>query len=154
MTRRRAIPTLFAILLLSCWIPSCSAVLPFLPKIVAVVTDAISTLQVIDSAVARWMDARPNLDPKVRARYRASYERCVTALNAANRALAGVEKLDQQDIDAAFAEFREAYIALRDLLAIEGIARADAGGRLMVSSDGADAIELPVPEAMTFRLEK
>jgi hypothetical protein len=150
MPRRRTVPLLVAILLLGLSAPAC-AVLPMLPKIVAVVTDAIATMQVIDSAVERWMDAHPNLDPKVRARYRAAYERCVTALNAANHALAGVEKIDQQDIDTAFAEFRAAYIALRDLLVVEGIARADDTGSLTVSA-ASDLISLPTPEAMTYQL--
>ncbi len=131
--------------------PACQVV-PMLPKIVAVVADAIATLQVIDSAVERWMDEHPNLDPKVRAKYRAAYERCVTALNAANHALSGAKHLEQSDIDAAFAEFREAYIAMRDLLVVQGIAKADATGKLSLSADGSDAIELPTPEAMTFQL--
>lgn len=130
-------------------LPSCAPVIAALPQVVAVITDAIATLSVIDKAVEQWMDAHPSIDPAKRARYREAYTRCVNALNAANHALAGVEKLDQSQVDAAFAEFKTAYYALRDLLVIEGVARADAQGRLSV---GDDAVVLPEPEALTFRL--
>lgn len=130
-------------------LPSCAPIMAALPQVVAVITDAMATLTVIDQAVEQWLDAHPNVDPAKRAKYREAYTRCVSALNAANHALAGVEKLDQSQVDVAFAEFKTAYYALRDLLVIEGVARADTQGRLTV---GTDAVLLPEPEALTFRL--
>lgn len=139
--------------LLSFALPSCAAIVPLIPKIAAVVTDAIATIQVIDSAVDTWMDQHPNVDPKVRARYEAAYAKCVQALNAANHALAGAEQIDQEDFDAAFANFKVAYLELRNLLVMEGIARPGVDGELSVSAVAAsDAIVLPEPEALTYRL--
>ena len=149
---RRWWPKLLVLLTLAGGLPACATIVPMLPKLVAVVTDAMATLTVIDSAVDGWLDQHPNVDPKLRRDYEAAYTRCVTALNAANHALAGAEKLDQQDIDAAFAEFRAAYLALRDLLVMQGVAVAAGNGELSVSASPSDAIVLPVPEAFTYRL--
>jgi hypothetical protein len=149
--RRLWLPKLFILLCLVFGAPACATILPMLPKLVAVVTDAMATLTIIDGAVDQWIDQHPNVDPKLRAKYEAAYARCVAALNAANHALAGAEKLDQQDIDAAFAEFRAAYLAMRDLLVMEGVAVAGPQDELSVGV-ATGAIVLPVPEALTYRL--
>lgn len=152
MTHR---PRLFVSLLLALSfaisLPACAAVGPLLPKLVSVITDAVVTLNVIDSAVEQWVARHPEVDPKVVAAYRAAYARCEAALAAANHALAGAKDLDQDDVDAAFEEFRIAYLALRDMLVLDRIAVPTPNGELSVGS-APDAIVLPTPEALTYRI--
>lgn len=128
--------------------PGCKELIPLIPKIVAVLADATSTLQIIDTAVEEWFDQHPDVDPKVRAEYRLLYAKCHEALNGANHALQGAEDLTQNDYDAAFAEFKAAYIQLRDLLYREGIASTD--GKL--GAAGA-TVDVPEPMALTYRVQ-
>ena len=130
---------------------ACAPVIRALPQIVSVITDASATIQLIDSAVSAWFARHPDVKPEVRDQYRAAYERCLIALNVANHAAAGAGALDQQEVDAAFAEFRAAYLALRDLLVLERVATVAPDGRLSVD-DGADLIVLPEPVALRLQV--
>ena len=126
----------------------CAAVLPVIPKIVAVITDAIAIMQIIDNAVQTYFATHPDVPAKVKQAYALAYRKAMDGLNAANHALTGVEDLDQQQYDAAFEEFKQAYLDLLDLLAKQGLMQ---GNQLRVSPT--ETVELPEPAALTFRVE-
>lgn len=127
----------------------CAAILPAIPKIVSVITDAMSILQIIDGAANEFFRTHPDVPPEVRAKYVTLHAKAVSALNGANHSLRGVEDLDQGDVDAAFAEFKAAYRELADFLASEGIM----SGGTMKAGDGS-TIAIPEPEALTFTLDE
>jgi hypothetical protein len=104
-------------------------------------------MQIIDAAVEEWFAMHPDVKPEVKKKYRQVYAKCQDALNAANHALAGTEELTQEQYDAAFQSFKEAYLELRDLLHREGIAVNDKLGT------GQSAMDLPEPMALSYRVQ-
>jgi hypothetical protein len=131
---------------------ACAPVIGALPQIVAVITNASATLQLIDSAVRAWLDRHPGTNPALRERYRGAYERCLSALDAATHALSGADKLDQQEVDAAFAEFKLAYLALRDMLVLERVAAPAADGQLTVELGVGDRVVLAEPDVLWLQV--
>ena len=125
----------------------CAAIMPVIPKIVSVLADAASTLAIIDTAVQEWFRLHPDVQPETRAKYVAIYTRTMRAMNAAQTSLRGVEKLDQEQYDAAFEDFKRAYIELRDFLSTEGMMQ---NGRM---SAGGEDVEIPEPEALRFQVD-
>lgn len=123
----------------------CAALLSALPVVSTVVTDAMSVLEVIDVNVQEWFRQHPDQDA-VRRAYLDAYARAVNALNAASHALAGVKNVTQQEFDAAFADFRQAFYELRNVLVAN---RLMVGDQLMV---GQTTIVVPEPEALTYRV--
>lgn len=147
----RFVVTLLVILVSFCSVVTatgCAAVIPMIPKIASVITDAIAILQIIDGAVQEFFRTHPDAPPELRARYTALHAKSLAALNAANHSLEGVEDLDQNQVDAAFAEFRAAYLELRDFLASEGLMV----GGVVKAGDGTE-IQIPEPEALTVRID-
>lgn len=127
----------------------CAAVLPAIPTVVSVITDAIAILNIIDNAVQTYFATHPATPEKVKTAYASAYRKAMSSLNAANHALTGVEDLDQKQYDAAFAEFQLAYRELLDLLSKEGLMRE--GNQLRVSFD--ETVQLPEPAALTHRVD-
>jgi len=125
----------------------CAAVMPLIPQIVSVVTDAMVVLGIIDNAVGEYFRSHPDLDPVVRARYVQAFQKAMTALNAAQHALRGAEDIDQQQYDAAFAEFKAAYQELLALLEKQGMLRQQ-----YLSASPGTQVYVPTPEALTFRV--
>lgn len=124
----------------------CAAVAAALPVLTAVVTDAFAVLSVIDGAARHWFTLHPNKE--VERHYLEVYTKTIKALNAANHALAGAKNLDQDQYDAAFAEFRDAYAELMELLERHGISEQ----QKLKLSDGS-TVHLPEPLALTHRVE-
>lgn len=123
----------------------CAALLSSLPAISAVVTDAMSVLEVIDAGARDWFRSHPDLG-QVQQAYLDAYAKAVNALNAANHVLAGATHITQEQFDAAFAEFRQAFAELRNVLELNGILQ---GNTLMV---GQTPVAIPEPAALTYQV--
>jgi hypothetical protein len=126
----------------------CAAAIPVLTKIAAVVMNAKIVLDIIDGGVREWFRTHPDTPDKVVKKYEALHKKALLALDAAAQIVAGSTDLSQDEYDAAFAEFKQAYIDLVNLLHKQGIARDGT----MAAADGS-TLELPEPLALTHRVE-
>lgn len=149
--RSRTVSSLLTAICISLTVPvmtGCAAAIPVLTQIAAVVTDAFVVLQIIDRAATEWFQLHPHVPPEVRAEFERVYQKALLALNAAQRAIAGSTELSQREYEAAFADFKQAYYELLQLLQREGIARAD---RTVLV--GTSQTVLPEPLALTYQVE-
>jgi hypothetical protein len=122
----------------------CAAVAPYLPTVIAAVTDGALVIDTIDKFVDRYFESRPNAD--LQKKVDIAVARTRSALDAALRIASGAQHLNQAKVDEAFAEFRLAY---QDLLALTGPlgVMAGGGGKLQARPGG-----LLVPEPMALAL--
>lgn len=126
----------------------CAAVMPLIPQIVSIVTDAMVVMGIIDNAAQEYFRSHPNVDPMVRAKYVQAFQKAMVALNAAQHALRGAEDLDQKQYDAAFAEFKAAYQELLALLEKQGMMNQQ-----YLSAAPGEQVYVPTPEALSYKVE-
>lgn len=125
-------------------VPGCAAwqkVEPVLNDVQTAVTDAAAILDAIRSVVNVFFLAKPM--PEVQAKIEKVLGDTELGLSAAARALKGVQDASQEQLDAAWKDFRASYAELLTLLRDVGI----------VSTDGKMAtrrgmVSLPEPLAM------
>jgi hypothetical protein len=129
---------------------ACATLLPLIPQIVSIVTDAMNVLDIVDTAVNQYLRTHPNTPPEFAQKYAVLYAKTRTALNAATNSLKGVSDLDQKQYDSAFAEFKTAYLELTALLEKQGVTT---GGYLTASLDSGP-VRIPEPEALRFQVQK
>jgi hypothetical protein len=130
-------------------VPCCAPLTAALPPLVAVVTSAILELDWLESAVTNWFQRHP--DPKAEAEFHAAYQKAVAALLAAQSAVNGLEKLNQEQYDEAFADFKKAYLELRDLLFKHGIASPMGVGAFGIASE-TGLVQVPTPVAFSYQV--
>lgn len=138
---------LLAALALACSLstaPGCATIAPFLPKVIAAVTDGALVIDTIDRFVDRYFESRPNAE--LQKKVDVAVARTRSALDAALRIASGAQDLNQAKVDEAFKEFRLAY---QDLLALVGPlgVMAGGGGKLQARPGG---LLVPEPMAMTL----
>ena len=124
--------------------PSCATIAPFLPTVIAAVTDGALVVDTIDRFVDRYFETRPN--PDLQKKIDVATARVRSALDAALRIASGAQHLNQAKVDEAFAEFRLAYQDLLALVGPLGVTTSNAG-QLRATPGG-----LMVPEPMAMRL--
>src|SRR5688500_16867770 len=148
MRLRYLVAPLLAFLVMTA--PGCAAVVSALPSVIAAVTDAMLILDQIEDFVRRYFAANP--DPAREKKFDVAMTRCRSALVAAQRTAKGAEKLDQQKVDEAFAEFKVAYRELAALCAtIPGLRVQKPGEKPLTARPGELAV--PAPEALTIKAE-
>ena len=128
------------VLLLGGGTMSCAAVLQALPIVVAAVQDSAMILDVIE----RFVHSRPGKHDEVDAKI----AKARAALMAALRTAQGIEKLDQAKVDAAFADFKAAYM---ELLVISGPLGVHSGEKLALAPGG---LVVPEPVALTLKIPR
>jgi hypothetical protein len=121
------------------------AVVPYLPTVIAAVTDANMILDGIEKFVERFFAAKP--DSVLQAKVEIAVARTRGALNLALRSAQGVEKLDQAQIDAAFVDFKIAY---QELLALTAPLGVSSGPALRAVPGG---LNVPEPMALTLKVK-
>ena len=125
-----------------------AAVAGALPTVIQLVQDAVLVIDQIDSA------ARPFFEKEENAEFLKEYDEKMfvakKSLQIALRASEGGKKLSDEEIDAAFADFRDAYKDLLGLLRDHGL-MSEAGA--MKASSGV-SIDVEAPLALTLRSEK
>ena len=119
------------------------AVIGALPTITQLVQDAMLVLDQIDSTARPFFEREENAD--LLREYDRRMFQAKKTLQVALRASEGGQKLNDEEIDAAFAEFREAYKDLLGLLRDSGLMSAEGG---MKTSSGVD-IDVEAPLAVT-----
>jgi hypothetical protein len=122
------------------------SVLPILSSVIAAITEAGQVLDAIDIAAQRHFANTPN--KSLEEEYGLAMSKARLALSAAMRTAKGAEKLDQQKVDQAFADFRKAYQDVIELLGPYGIVATSQDGNY-----GTTGVQVVVPEPMALTLE-
>lgn len=150
---RRYLATMLLGLAVSTSAVGCAAIMAALPTIIAAVTDAVIVLDQIEAWIRRYFAAHPN--PEKEEQVAKAIGKTRNALNAANRTCAGVEKLDQVQVDAAFADFKVAYQELTALCAgLPGAGlrvKQPNEGPLLMATD--DMLSVPPASALVPRIK-
>jgi hypothetical protein len=130
-------------LALALFLTACAPVLSNLPTVIAAVQDGVMVIDTISRFVEAWMARNPGKVDE--AKIRGTIERARGALNVALRTAQGTQKLDQAQVDAAFSDFKQAYIELLALVAPLGV---QTGDKLMARPD-----TISVPEPMALKIK-
>jgi hypothetical protein len=128
---------------------SCSQLLPLLPTIVAAVQDAALIIDRIERYVDAVFAAKP--DPAAETAVRTALDETRVALSMALRASKGAADLGRDDAVAAFAEFRQAYVALLKLLKPLGVVEANYATTGEYAAARGAGLVVPTPLAMGFQ---
>ncbi len=121
--------------------PGCATISPLLPTAIVYVQDATLVLETIDTFVKAYFSMTP--DPTHEVKVENAIARARSALDAALRIIHGSQKLDDAQIDAAFADFKVAYTDLLTMTDFLGVHPIDRGQVLAKSQK-----ELQVPEPL------
>lgn len=139
--QRIAIAALAATLLVGT--TSCAAVASILPHVIAAIVDGGQIIDRIAEYLSKWFAAHP--DPVVQPKVELAITKCRAALSVALHAADGASKLDQAKVDAAFDDFKKAYLELIALASPYGVAVE--GGPVKARADGATLV-VPQPLAL------
>lgn len=129
---------------------ACAPVLAALPTVIAAVVDAGQIVDTIEAFVDRYFQLHP--DPAKQAEIGLAVQRCRLALNVVVKLAEGSQDLDDQKIDQAFDEFKQAYVALLHLVAPYGVKVAPKGEAPLLTPSG-DALVVPPAEAFKARAQ-
>ncbi len=124
----------------------CSSLLPAVIDVMRGVSDATQILGAIEAAERVWFASHPAAD--VQAKIDQAIAATHLALATAMRATQGVKDLTDDQWDAAFLDFRQAYAGLQVLLKEAGILHD--GGKIAVARGGIEVV-IPQPIAMARR---
>lgn len=119
-----------------------------LPVVIAAVQDGMIVVDGIQVFVDSWFKQKP--DPVLEAKIDAAVAKARYALDAALRVAQGSDDLDQSKIDAAFAEFKQAYIDLLELVKPLGV--KPEGDKLAAAPTAGGG--LIVPEPLAFKITR
>ena len=131
---------------------ACAPLLSALPAVIAAVTDGIQIIDMIEAHAGLALDQVKADDP-TRKKVHEAITVAKAALNAALRAAQGAEQagaLNQESAEAAFANFKAAYLSLLEVVAPFGV--SEAGDTLSARAESSGTtLRVPRPEA--FRLQ-
>jgi hypothetical protein len=133
---------LLLVLLSASLTPSCATVQKNLPTVLAYVQDGMLVLDEIARFAPIVFAAHP--DPALEAKVDAGLSKARAALDTALRIAQGTTDINQAQLDAAFAEFKQAYLDVTGLLGPYGVSRQ---GTAMVARGGPKPT-LVVPEPL------
>lgn len=126
----------------------CAAIAKVIEVILPLVVEAAEILDAIDAKAQVYFKANP--DPETESTYGQIMSRAKLALSAITRAAKGAQSAEDQDLDAAFIEFRQAYSDILALLGPFGIVAPSTDGTFSAAvNDGplmvpaADMLVLP-----------
>jgi len=139
----------FLVLLLAlASLTGCTALANALPAIQSALTDTSLVLSGIDEVFSAYQATHP-VTPEVRA----EYSRLLTTANVylvnGERAVSDLKQIDQGQYDAAFADFKTAFLALTDFLKAQGVTPAGVG----LVGAGAAGDAFPVPRVIGLRVQ-
>ncbi len=120
-------------------ITGCAAALPAIASASAVVSEALAILSGINTVVSEYFGRHPDVPASTRDEYVRIHDAVITALTTYQKAAEATNDLNSGDALAAFAKFREAYDALMNWLATNGL-RNEAGSLML---EGKVVSELP-----------
>lgn len=152
-TGGRLVRSGLAIVLLSLTLSGCAlfkTVASALPDVIAAVVDGMQVIDAIASFSDRWFANHPN--PEAQKTVARAIDRARTSLNVALRLAQGTKNADDQKVNAAFEDFKAAYVDLLQLLRQFGLNVSSAnqpGFKVTAGVGGAETLE--VPEPIAFR---
>lgn len=128
---------------------ACAPIVAALPHIIAAVVDAGQIIDTIVAFVDRYFASHP--DPAAQKKVDEAVVKVRGALNVLLRVANGVEDASNEKVDAAFEQFKQAYLELLGLVKPYGVIPAGAGDReqfpkMSVSAKG-DTLTVPDPVA-------
>lgn len=121
----------------------CAGLISLLPKAIAIVTDAQMILDRIEDYSDAIFSVQPN--PRAQRNVEQTLDRCRTALNVALRTTTAAKSLSEEDVDAAFEDFRKAYKNLLTLVEPLRVKEGEPGDKLAATSTS-----LSVPPPLAF----
>ena len=124
----------------------CAAVVSTLPAVIAYATDGMLIISTIESFANQWFQVRPNQD--VQKKVGLAISRAKMALDAAVRLASGAEKINQAQIDAAFNEFKLAYLDIVGLMGPLGAMQVGGSELKMKAGPRGDMLIVPEPLAL------
>ena len=122
-------------------IQGCAPLFAALPDVIAAITDGAQIIDVIEHFVANYFVMHP--DAEAQKKVAEAINRCRLSLNLALRTAQASKELNDQQVDAAFNDFKAAYIELLGLTKPYGV--KPAGGKMMTARG--DSLEVPEPLA-------
>lgn len=118
----------------------CSSFMSSLPTVIAYAQSGMLVLDTIKSFADKYF--RSHVNTELEAKVENAISKAELALNAALTTAEGAKNLDQSQIDAAFEDFRMAYM---DLMAIVGPIGVNAkGAKMTKEADGTLTVPLPL----------
>jgi hypothetical protein len=121
----------------------CASLIPILTDVITYVQDASAILNVVLVAEKEFFQVAPN--PSLQKQIEQKVVEAQLALDTAIRTTRGVKDLSSDQVDAAFAEFRQAYASLVDLLKMAGVVSPTPDGKAFAAPRG---LLIPTPLAM------
>lgn len=130
---------ILAVVLSTTTATSCSSLLQALPTVIQYVQDAQMILDMIDREAKPFFD---KADENTQQEYSEVMHVARKSLQIALRSTKGTDELQKEQVDAAFANFREAYKDLLGILARAGVMRSDGTMRV---SPGSPVLDIQEP---------
>lgn len=128
---------------------SCAAALSLLPDVVAAVTDGMQIIEAIERFCNLYFIKHP--DPHAEMAVGDAIAKARDALNVALRTAQGAKELNDKQVDAAFEDFKQAYIALLGLVRSYGVTEATMPTKPTLRVQEG---RLVVPSPMAFNMKK
>jgi hypothetical protein len=152
VNRMRFVVLLIGLGLMIAPLAGCKELLAALPRVVAVVPDAMLIVDQVESFTGNYFKAHPN--PKKEAEVSKAISRARSSLIVAQRSAVGGDKAANGQTLSAIADFKVAYEEL--LKACEGIAGFSVGDASQSFAAAGDALVVPTPLALekTLQLEE
>jgi hypothetical protein len=135
----RTLTLLLLLLAAPAAIAGCAAALPAIASASAVVSEALAILSGINTVVSEYFGRHPDVPASTRDEYVRIHDTVIAALTNYQKVAEATNDLNSGDAMAAFAKFREAYDALMNWLATNGLRNGE--GKLML--EGQVISELP-----------
>jgi hypothetical protein len=145
--RSFTLPVLLILLAASAPQPGCAAIQKNLPTVLAYVQDGMLVLDEIARFAPIVFAAHPN--PKLEAEVNAALAKARASLDTALRIAQGTADINQAQLDAAFAEFKQAYLDVTGLLGPYGLSVQ--GTALVARSGPTPSLVVPEPLALVGR---
>jgi hypothetical protein len=143
-TMKKISSFVLAFALLAGSMTGCATLVGDLPSIIATINDGSLILSTIESFLQAYFLQNPN--PTKQAACEKLIVKAKTALDAAQRAASGVDKINQAEVDTAFQDFKSAYLDLTSLMSSYGIG-ISVGGSTVKATSGTTII-VPTPLAV------
>lgn len=123
--------------------PACATLSAVLPDVIAAVVDGGQILDTIEGFVANYFATHP--DAAAEKKVSEALARARLALNVALRTAQGAKNVDDRQVDAAFENFKAAYLDLLALVKPFGVSSSP--NAALKAAPG----HLDVPEPLAFR---
>jgi hypothetical protein len=140
---------LFLCLMLTLSVTACAGLGAVLRAVDTAVNDSGQALDIIQTTFNVYQSTH-EVSPEQRAYFQKLIANAYLTLRTGSQAVAPLKDIDQKEYDAAFKDFKAAYVALRDYLVAEGITPAGVG---LVGASQAGGDPFPAPAVIGLRVQ-